>query len=106
MVIPDHRLTTGYNCPVALTQRDTQRQQVTTLLDIMARRSLTHFKQFLDIVHEAEQQSVVDQRETGGETCVFDNDTSLVPESWATKWVELVMPSHSLYPYIDTFNTS
>ena len=65
----------------AITQRDTQRQQVATLLDIIARRSLTHYKQFLDIVHEGEQQSVVDQRETGGETCVLDNDTSLVPES-------------------------
>ena len=55
----------------AVTLRDTQRQQVTTLLDIMARRSLTHCKQFLDIVHKGEQQSVVDQRETGGETSVF-----------------------------------
>ena len=55
----------------AITQRDTPRQQVATLLDIMSRRSLTHYKQFLDIVHEGEQQSVVDQRETDGKACVF-----------------------------------
>ena len=55
----------------AITQRVTQRQQVATLCDIMARRSLTHRRQFLDIVREAEQQSDVDRPVTGGEICVL-----------------------------------
>ena len=43
----------------------TERQQRARLLDIMARRSLNHYKLFLDVLREAQEQRVKEQRKSG-----------------------------------------
>ena len=43
----------------------TERQQRARLLDIMARRSVTHYELFLDVLHNAHEQRMREQRKSG-----------------------------------------
>ena len=73
----------------------TERQQRARLLDIMARRSLNHYRLFLDVLRKADEPSVREQRRLGEDDAYIVKQLLVASYKTASCCLEPVVPRES-----------